>query len=257
MARGTRGDATWHPRPHGRATRAHVGSLGGLSGCERVAGATRVHANAPGEGGGRHMASEGAGMWRAHGLVGLGDSIGAVTHLRYAAPPFILTFLFFSSVRDYVPGRSSFVGDVAAPWTSDEIAINKGASIAWTRVHAIIIMTRAQNGNKWNLTAKIKSNWISSWRRVDASWWSNRRSDNLDLRGSWTLRRGIVSTIGAWHGRIETLRSRLNGWFTQNRGIVIHDHQAIMAVDQSSLNQTVRNFRRIFFYKIVLSPFVS
>ena len=41
--------------------------------CAHVAGATQVHADAQVAIGGR-----GAGKWRAHGLVGLGLSIGAV-----------------------------------------------------------------------------------------------------------------------------------------------------------------------------------
>ena len=57
-----------------------------------MAGATRVHADArvaP-------RGSEGAGRWRAHGLVGPGNSIGAVTHLRITAPPYIHdAFLYF------------------------------------------------------------------------------------------------------------------------------------------------------------------
>ena len=47
----------------------------------------RVHTDARQ---GRPVASGEVGRWRAHGLVGLGYKIGAVTHLRYAAPPYIL-----------------------------------------------------------------------------------------------------------------------------------------------------------------------
>ena len=49
--------------------------------------AMRVHEDARE---GRHVASEEVGRWRAHGLVGLGYRIGAVTHLHYAPPPYIL-----------------------------------------------------------------------------------------------------------------------------------------------------------------------
>ena len=65
--------ATWQSRA------SPCGSLGGTSGRIHVAGATRVHADArvvP-----RGM--RGAGRWRrAHGLVGPGNSIGAVTQKR-------------------------------------------------------------------------------------------------------------------------------------------------------------------------------
>ena len=61
-------------RSRGRATSAHAGSLGGLSWCGHVAGATRVHADARVVPRGR----VGAGIWRAHGLVGPGYRIGTV-----------------------------------------------------------------------------------------------------------------------------------------------------------------------------------
>ena len=61
-----------------------------------MAGAMRVHVDARGGATWRMR----AGRWRAHGLVGPGNNIGAVTHLRYAAPAFIRTVSpFFFSVR--------------------------------------------------------------------------------------------------------------------------------------------------------------
>ena len=45
------------------------------------------------------MASGEVGNWRAHRLVGPGYRIGAVTHLRYTAPPYILAkFAYFLGV---------------------------------------------------------------------------------------------------------------------------------------------------------------
>ena len=68
--------------------------------------------------------------------------------MRFAAHFLYVIIPSFSSVRDYVPVRFSFAGDVAAPWTSDAMAINKGASIVWTQVHAITIKARALKGTK-------------------------------------------------------------------------------------------------------------
>ena len=36
----------------------------------------------------------GTGSWRAHGLVGPGYRIGAVTHLCYAAPPYMMDIMW-------------------------------------------------------------------------------------------------------------------------------------------------------------------
>ena len=44
---------------------------------------------------GRHVASEEAGIWRAHGLVGPSEYIGAVTQGRYPAPHYILINFHF------------------------------------------------------------------------------------------------------------------------------------------------------------------
>ena len=50
--------------------------------------------------GGRHVASEEAGIWRAHGLVGPGEMIGTVMQVHYAPLPFICDFSsFFLCVR--------------------------------------------------------------------------------------------------------------------------------------------------------------
>ena len=75
-----------------RDTQGHVaepreptGHLDGARWRGRVAGATRVHVNA-------RVAPRGvrgAGKWRAHELVGPGNSIGAVMHLRITTPRYI------------------------------------------------------------------------------------------------------------------------------------------------------------------------
>ena len=75
--------ATWQSRasPH-EAQVAHRARTRG----RRPRGSTQVHADARE---GRHVVRR-VGEWRAHGLVGPGYRIGAVTHLRYAAPPYII-----------------------------------------------------------------------------------------------------------------------------------------------------------------------
>ena len=85
---GTRPDATWHARPRGSATRAHESACvarrwrGCVAGPRESTRTPRWH----------HMAESQAGRWWAHGLVGPGKSIGAVTQRRYAALPYILTY---------------------------------------------------------------------------------------------------------------------------------------------------------------------
>ena len=74
--------ATWQ----GRA--CPTGGAGGAGGANTWQEATQVHADARE---GRHMA-RGVGKWRAHGLVGPSESIGAVKRMRYALLCFILTF---------------------------------------------------------------------------------------------------------------------------------------------------------------------
>ena len=88
VARGTRADATWHARPRGRAAWAHAEPRWREGGADSWHG-PRKSTQTPGW---HHVASEGASRWRAHGLVGPGWSIGAVTQMRYFAPAYILTF---------------------------------------------------------------------------------------------------------------------------------------------------------------------
>ena len=87
VARRTRADATPHARLRGRAAR---GPRGEPRWPELTQTRGRGHATPPERPMGRHMVSEEAGIWRAHGLVGLGEYIGAVTQGRYSAPAYIL-----------------------------------------------------------------------------------------------------------------------------------------------------------------------
>ena len=68
MQRGT--EATWQGRAWPMRGAVDTG------GTDTWQEATRVHADARE---GRHVASGEVGLWRAHGLVGLGNKIGAVT----------------------------------------------------------------------------------------------------------------------------------------------------------------------------------
>ena len=92
--RGAQGWLTWHagPAQMRRGTQGHVAEpreptwgTGGAQGVDTWQEAMWVHADARE---GRHVA-RGAGVWRAHGLVGPSESIGAVTQMRYRALPFI------------------------------------------------------------------------------------------------------------------------------------------------------------------------
>ena len=234
----TRTYATWHTRPCGRAARAHTalvwrrggvdawqghasprGCLGGTEVAQMCGRATRVHMDArvaP-------RGSERAGRWRAHGLVGLGYSIGAVTHFRSAAPPFILTLsLFFFHVglcsREILicKTRGSFasVGCKRIKWR---------ASIVWTRVHPIVIRsTRA----KW-----------SRWSR------------------KWNIGRfGFIMKLahrGATCGGITTVRLKSDGWNERRnvgprRGIMGHLTRAIVAVQSSFIRSNGLRFSQRF-----------
>ena len=96
MAHGTRTDATRHARPRGRA--AH-GPRGEPRWPELTRTRGKGHASPRGCPRGHHMASEEAGIWRTHGLVGPGEYIGAVTQGHYSAPHYILiTFHFLFHV---------------------------------------------------------------------------------------------------------------------------------------------------------------
>ena len=68
VARGTRTDATQQARPRGRATRAHARHrwrMGGADTWKWPRESTRTPEGAP-------RGRVGAGIWRAHGLVGPG-----------------------------------------------------------------------------------------------------------------------------------------------------------------------------------------
>ena len=53
--------------------------------------------------------------------------------------------IFFSPCGTMFPHGSYRAGHVAARWASDPVDIDRKASIAWTRVHAIGFTTRAGN----------------------------------------------------------------------------------------------------------------
>ena len=69
----------------------------GAQGADTLQEATRVHAVHADARVGRHVARRGVGIWRAHGLVGPGKMIGAVTQLRYTTPIFthVISTSFF------------------------------------------------------------------------------------------------------------------------------------------------------------------
>ena len=81
----------------------------------------------------------GAGIWRAHRLVIWGGNANALHHPLFYSRHFPL----FLRCGTMFPRGFFCTGHVAAPWTSDAIALDKGASIAWTRVQEIIIKARA------------------------------------------------------------------------------------------------------------------
>ena len=83
----------------------------------------------------------GVGIWRAHGLVGPGKIVGAVTRKRYTAPQFILNNVQNFFCVGLCPTQIlSCAGHVATQRASDSI---KTAEISWTRVHAIVNQARA------------------------------------------------------------------------------------------------------------------
>ena len=91
MARETCADATRHARLRGRAAR---GPRGEPKWPELTRMLGRGHASPHGCLRGHHVVSGKAGIWRAHGLVGPGEIIGAETQMRTAPLPFIRAKLF-------------------------------------------------------------------------------------------------------------------------------------------------------------------
>ena len=64
----------------------------------------------------------------------------------------------------------------------------------------------------------------------------------------------VYGDRGATCGHIRVFRSRSDMRFSQDHGIVAHDHRAIVAVNRSSPNQTVQDFHGNFFNKTVFFP---
>ena len=81
------------------------------------------------------------GIWRAHGIVGPGKIVGAVTGKRYTAPQFILNNVKnFFRVGLCPTHILSYARHLATERALDSI---KTAEIAWTRVHAIVNQGRS------------------------------------------------------------------------------------------------------------------
>ena len=103
VAHRTRTDATRHARPLSRAAQAHAAPRWRVAGADAWQGpreSTRMLE-------GHHVASEG---WQVKGprVMGPGYRIWVVTHLCYAAPPYICDFSSISSVWDDVPLKIFF-----------------------------------------------------------------------------------------------------------------------------------------------------
>ena len=141
MASGASGELTWRAGPpHGcdAALRPRGRAAGGPREAQ-AAHRARTHGRRP-------LVStrtpvwgatwQGVSRWRAHGLVGPGKMIGAVTRKRYTAPQFNLDLFHLSFCVGLCPTRFlPFAGDVDAWQALDAV---KTVEIAWTRVHAII-----------------------------------------------------------------------------------------------------------------------
>ena len=111
MRRGTQGHVV-------ESTRASVWREGGTEVAWKRGSATRVHVDT-------RMAPRGsvtACEWWAHGLVCPSESIGAVTQMRYAAPPYIpVLSLCFSLCGTMSPSFVFISSDVAMFKTSDRV----------------------------------------------------------------------------------------------------------------------------------------
>ena len=139
MACGTSADATQHARPRGRAARAHAELR-----WRNVAWTLgRGHASPRGRPSGA-MWHEGG--WHLEGpqvsgpkLVVWGGNANALNR------PFFYSchFPLFLRCGTMFPRGFFSARHVAPQWTSDAIALDKGALIACTRVHTIIIKARA------------------------------------------------------------------------------------------------------------------
>ena len=106
--------------------------------------------------------ARGVGNWRAHGLVGPGKMIGAVTRKRYAAPQFKLDLFHLFFRVGLCPTRSlPFAGDMDERHASDLVSDDRMALIVWTRVHAILITTHALKLGLSEMDRRL------TWRHVD------------------------------------------------------------------------------------------
>ena len=170
----------------------------------------------------------GAGMWRAHRLVGPGESIGAVTQMRYALLRFILTF----SRSFFRVGLCSHIflpcaGHMAASRTLDTRASIQPRRYNGLIVHMIVNHnTCVKNAFKWSDRGLALHHVASSdgcdsslfrrimGGRVEASRCSNRRSNVLNLIVDLTTCHRVYdwgATWTQWEGSILIKRAILSG----------------------------------------------
>ena len=132
-----------HARRRRRTGRGHV--AGGHA-------TTRVHVGARV---GRHVAGR-AGRWRAHGYSGPWlESGGDNANYSILAPPYLTaSFLFISSVWDYVPTHFQYAGDVANAQALDLLANRRSRGPQSTRSSSKHVL---QKGHKWSLIERPTS----------------------------------------------------------------------------------------------------
>ena len=231
VAHGTRADATLHARPCGRDERGPRGEPRWL---ELTRTRDRGHTSPRGPPRGHHVASEEASIWRAHGLVGPGEMIWAVTQMRYAPLCFIQEFssLFLRvglcSRRTLslcrTPRRKRRVG-----CDCDDGDV----SIAWTWVHPIIIMTRAQKMG----ISEIRRSQLNPIEAHRGDTWTHH--DGPIFIGRAKHAKGVGRDLRSWEtrGHMMSLRSSSDGsrqrktWTTSWATIptVLHDRTAQIA----------------------------
>ena len=163
-------EATWQGR--GWPTRG----AGGAQDADTWQEATRVHGSTRTPVWGATWQVR-VGKWRAHGLVGPGKKLGAVTQMHYRAPPYLTApFPLFYSVWDYVPTESLF-----GKWRGRiaRVRFKQEPSIAWTRVHAIIHQSTCWKRRLSGLDRGL------TWWHVEPPEASDRHRDSIMLQWAW------------------------------------------------------------------------
>ena len=193
----------------------------------RVAWATRVHADAWVAPRGR-----GAGRWRAHGLVGLGESIGAITQMHYAFLPFILTLShsFFRvglSSHEFICCRRHG-SIVSVGWESFDIMLVDRVDRSPPDRHQNTCEILNRWSRKWNPTVEMRSHvklLVEMWRHREGPIFIRRVKQVEDV-GSCPLFMGNVDALRAsgLHRTGETSGDRMteNQWL-QDRGWRLRD----------------------------------